>query len=130
MTTPLAARVLARTIRDDTTGCWIFQGATIRGYGAISTGTRADGTSYAHRVMYELRWGEVPAGYHVHHRCENRSCCNPDHLEAISAGSHNSRHAIDRTVSDAEQDAFVVVVAAVEALHLARQERTAREAAS
>lgn len=35
---------------------------------------------YAHRAAYELRVGPIPAGTQLGHICENKSCCNPNHL--------------------------------------------------
>jgi hypothetical protein len=73
-------RVTARIVTD-ANGCWNFQGAkTSRGYGSV----RVDGKSLStHVVMYELDKGTVPRGMEVDHRCRNRACCNPDHLEAV-----------------------------------------------
>lgn len=61
-------------------GCWIFTGKwrTGTGYGDLRTPT---GSELAHRAAYRCFVGTIPEGLVVRHKCDTRSCCNPDHLE-------------------------------------------------
>jgi hypothetical protein len=46
----------------------------------------------AHVVSYLLFRGDLEPGEQVHHRCENRACCRPDHLEAKPRSLHIAEH--------------------------------------
>lgn len=58
--------------------CWEwFKSKFSNGYGSM----RLDGRrAMPHRVIYELTYGSIPNKLCVLHSCDNRTCCNPDHL--------------------------------------------------
>jgi len=73
--------------------CWPYLGCDRgNGYGAVKHQRRV---LSSHCVAYLLAFGEIPIGKVVAHKCDNRGCCNPDHLEAISV-TQNNRDAVDR----------------------------------
>lgn len=75
----LYARFLAKIEVDPTGNCWIWTASTQGGYGQIKVpGTRRQ--IRAHRLSYLRNVGAIPKGMMVLHRCDNRRCCNPDHL--------------------------------------------------
>lgn len=68
--------------RDPQTGCVVWQRSRRRdGYGQLNVAGRP---MLAHRIAYELARGRIAPGLQVDHVCRNRSCCNPDHLEAVT----------------------------------------------
>jgi hypothetical protein len=76
--------------------CWEFQGRTDKdGYGEIAY-SRKCGKQKAHRVAYAAFVGPIPDGLTVHHKCFNRCCINPDHLELETHGG-NTAEANSRT---------------------------------
>lgn len=69
-------------VRQDESGCWIWQGARyVCGYGKLKIDQR---TAYAHRVMYMIFVGDIPPGLYMDHLCRVRECCNPAHLEPVT----------------------------------------------
>lgn len=64
----------------DTSGeCWLWTGSRFRpsGYGVFHIDRRS---TRAHRVAYELAYGQIPEGMFVCHRCDVPACVRPDHL--------------------------------------------------
>lgn len=59
-------------------GCWKWKGYIDKnGYGAFYSEGKL---KKAHRVMYEVFFGEIKSGFVVRHTCANTRCVNPKHL--------------------------------------------------
>lgn len=69
-------------------GCWEWIGNKYGGgYGRV----RNAGTHQrAHRLVYELLRGPIPAGYGLHHNCKNKWCVRPgpEHCMPVTAATH------------------------------------------
>lgn len=71
------ARFMAKVDRTD--DCWLWNGAVATdGYGKMNLHYKY---ASAHRVSYIHHHGTIPEGLIIRHRCRNRHCVNPDHLE-------------------------------------------------
>jgi hypothetical protein len=84
----LPARFWSKVVEDDEE-CWNWIGArTSGGYGSWGVGGVAKST---HRVSYLTLVGPIPEGLQIDHLCRNRVCCNPAHLEPVTARVNNRR---------------------------------------
>ena len=59
-------------------GCWVWKGKTHDGYAHTRIGAPLRLTA-AHRVAFFLTYGRWPDPCALH-SCDNRPCCNPEHL--------------------------------------------------
>lgn len=74
-------------------GCLIWPGVpTPSGYGQTYYRKRS---RPAHRVIFELAYGEIPEGMQVLHACDNPPCVNPKHL-SLGTPRKNSIEAVER----------------------------------
>jgi hypothetical protein len=74
---------------DPDTGCWNWDGGVLRGRGLLFVGGRQ---VYAYRHVYEQTHGPLAEDIRLHHRCENKLCVNPAHLEPMTQSEHLKLH--------------------------------------
>lgn len=77
------------------TPCWIWQLGTSGngrggGYGRIKLNGQ---TAAAHKVSFVNAYGYVPSSKQIDHKCRNRLCVNPEHLEMVSHKENQKRRA-------------------------------------
>ena len=66
-----------RSTPEPNSGCWLWDGPVApSGYVHITQAVYRSG----HRLSWFLANGPIPYGLHVLHKCDVRSCVNPDHL--------------------------------------------------
>ncbi len=76
-------------------GCWEWHGRMDKhGYGQ----PQIDGRNvFAHRFVYTLLVGPIPAGLALDHLCSNKCCVNPQHLEPVTIAENRIRDGQRRT---------------------------------
>lgn len=77
--------------------CLLWQGATIRGYGAIKVGGRHGPVLYTHRVVWEAARGPIPEGLTIDHLCVRPLCQNHQHMEVVTRAENARRQKLRAT---------------------------------
>ena len=77
---------LGYVLNDQPSPCHIWTGPDSGtgkggGYGRMSLNSQ---TVAVHLVVYTHYYGYIPGKKQVDHKCNNRLCCNPSHLELMS----------------------------------------------
>ena len=81
-------RFLSKVSVEPNTGCWLWAAqVSPDGYGKFVF----EGGQLAHRFSYETTNGSIPDGLQIDHLCRQRSCVNPEHLEAVTQAENMRR---------------------------------------
>ena len=80
-------------------GCWVWRGATLKGYGVVYLGGvgRDRKQMLAHRYAYETLAGPIPERLVIDHLCRNPACVNPAHMEPVPIAENTRRGALSQS---------------------------------
>lgn len=82
--------------------CWTWKSLTINNYGVISIN---GSTLKAHRAAYRVWKSKIPKDKIVRHKCDNKRCIRPNHLELGTQQENvNDIHQVKRDLHALTQD--------------------------
>lgn len=85
----LPAHIEQRIEYEPMSGCWLWTGALCSsGHAQITYRKRR---WMLHRFTYTQLVGSIPDGLVLDHLCCNRACCNPHHVEPVTAAENIRR---------------------------------------
>ena len=88
----ISFRIERNTTKEPNSGCWLWTGALDKdGYAKSSINGKS---KRGHAISYEEKYGKVPDGLELDHKCRVRSCVNPDHLEPVESRENTMRSPI------------------------------------
>lgn len=64
------------------------------GYYRITSGKEKNHLKFLHRLMFEDFYGEIPKGFHIHHKDKNKLNCCIMNLELIDGSKHLKNHRV------------------------------------
>lgn len=93
-------QIMGKVNKDAESGHWYRTGYIgENGYGSVNLGGRGTGPVGAHRAVYELLVGPIPAGHEPDHVCGVRHCVNVldiKHVELVTLAENRRRGVLVR----------------------------------
>lgn len=97
---PVPLKDLLRITINPALGCWelpVYDDPKPRArYGVVSAVEYGAKKELAHRFMYRQLVGPIPEEHFLDHRCLNKACCWPRHLEPVTHAENNRRGRQDK----------------------------------